>query len=350
VKGRTAPGAARAREEIAAATERLETARESFAAARFPDALKEAVEARQLALRIASGSGALRHDAAIMEIGGRVEIQRASRATWETARVGMKLYEGDFLKTGANGLAEVMAIDGTFYRIKPETLFEVHRSRTLPGAGAGEPQRQSEIKFIVGTVDIRHGRGLALHREDRRGHRRHRIAIHRGRRRRPLPDDRRLRLPGPGHALHRVRLGHPRRTRARRGPRGRRRARPEGEAARPAPHARPGRRRRLRPEPQAAGHAEVDPREGGGALPPPDRAQPALHPRLDPARRRPPPPGGDHRGPGGREPSTGASPPSGRGPSSPSGPRRGASGSSGAAAPPAGPTPCRRSSTSRARR
>jgi hypothetical protein len=159
VKGRTAPGAARAREEIAAATEKLETAREFFAAARYPEALKEAVEARQLALRIASGGGALRHDAAIMELGGRVEIQRASRATWETARVGMKLYEGDFLKTGANGLAEVMAIDGTFYRIKPETLFEVHRSRTLPGAGAGEPQRQSEIKFIVGTVDVNTGEG-----------------------------------------------------------------------------------------------------------------------------------------------------------------------------------------------
>lgn len=158
-KGRLAPGAARAREEIDAATEKLEGARGAFAAGRFPEALQEAVEARQLAVRIASGGGSLRHDAAIMELGGRVEIQRASRATWEPARVGMKLYEGDFLKTGANGLAEVMAIDGTFYRIKAETLFEVHRSRTLPGGGAGETRRQSEIKFIVGTVDINTGEG-----------------------------------------------------------------------------------------------------------------------------------------------------------------------------------------------
>jgi len=158
-KSRIAPGAPRAREEIAFAAEKLEGARASFAAARYPQALKEAVEARQLAMRIASGSGALRHDAAIMELGGRVEIQRASRATWEAARVGMKLYEGDFLKTGANGIAEVMAVDGTFYRIKPETLFEVHRGKTFAGAGEGEPKRQSEIKFIVGTVDVDTGEG-----------------------------------------------------------------------------------------------------------------------------------------------------------------------------------------------
>ena len=159
VRARTAPGAARAREEIAAATEKLEEARAAFAASRFPEALKEAVGARQLAQRIVSGTGLQRHDAAIMELGGRVEIQRASRATWEAARVGMKLYEGDFLKTGANGLAEVMAVDGTFYRIKPETLFEVHRGKTFAGAGEGEPKRQSEIKFIVGTVDINTGEG-----------------------------------------------------------------------------------------------------------------------------------------------------------------------------------------------
>ena len=158
-RGKMAPGAARAREEIAAAAEKLESARSAYAAARYPEALKEAVEARQLALRIASGTGTMRHDAAIMELGGRVEIQRASRATWETARVGMKLYEGDFLKTGANGLAEVMAVDGTFYRIKPETLFEVHRGQAIAGAGEGEPKRQSEIKFIVGTVDIDTGEG-----------------------------------------------------------------------------------------------------------------------------------------------------------------------------------------------
>jgi len=158
-KGRVSPAAARAREELAAAAEKLAGARASYAAARYPEALKEALEARQLALRVVAGAGALRHDAAIMELGGRVDIQRASRATWEPARVGMKLYEGDFLKTGANGLAEVMAVDGTFYRIKPETLFEVHRGKTLADAGEGQPQRQSEIKFIVGTVDVDTGEG-----------------------------------------------------------------------------------------------------------------------------------------------------------------------------------------------
>ena len=56
-------------------------------------------------------------------------------------------------------VAEVMAVDGTFYRIKAETLFEVHRSKVLPGGADGAPQRQSEIKFIVGTVDVDTGEG-----------------------------------------------------------------------------------------------------------------------------------------------------------------------------------------------
>jgi len=158
-RARMAPGAVRSREELAVAAGKLESARAEFAANRYPEAMKEAVESRQIALRVASGGGTMRHDAAIMELGGRVEIQRASRATWEAARVGMKLYEGDFLKTGANGLAEVMAVDGTFYRIKAETLFEVHRGKTFAGAGEGEPKRQSEIKFIVGTVDVDTGEG-----------------------------------------------------------------------------------------------------------------------------------------------------------------------------------------------
>ena len=158
-KARMAPGAVRSGEEIDAAQRKLDAAESAFRDARYPDAVRDAVEARQIAQRVASGGGTMRHDAAIMEIGGRVEVQRASRANWEPARVGMKLYEGDFLKTGANGLAEVMAVDGTFYRIKAETLFEVHRGKTLTGAGEGEPKRQSEIKFIVGTVDIDTGEG-----------------------------------------------------------------------------------------------------------------------------------------------------------------------------------------------
>jgi hypothetical protein len=90
------------------------------------------------------------------DVGGKVEIQRANRTTWESAKAGMQLFEGDFLKTGANGAADVMAADGTLYRIKPETLFEIQRTSTL-SSPSGQKTRRSEIKFIVGTININTG-------------------------------------------------------------------------------------------------------------------------------------------------------------------------------------------------
>ena len=104
-RARALPDAARMKEEADAAAGKVGEARASYEAGRFPEALNSAVEARSLAQRLLGGSGSSRHDAAIMDFGGKVEVQRASRATWEPARTGMKLYEGDFLKTGANGLA-----------------------------------------------------------------------------------------------------------------------------------------------------------------------------------------------------------------------------------------------------
>ena len=142
VKARTLPDASRVREEVEIAAGKIQDARVHYQAGRYQEALAAAVEARSLAQRILGGGGSLRHDAMVMDFGGKLEVQRANRSTWEPARVGMKLYEGDFLKTGANGLAEVMSIDGTYYRIKPETLFEVHRVSTIPGSGGADAQRR----------------------------------------------------------------------------------------------------------------------------------------------------------------------------------------------------------------
>jgi len=158
-KARALPEAARLREELVAASGKVEEARTALGAGNAPEAVNAALEAQSIAKRLLGGLSSARGDAAILDFGGKVEVQRANRATWESARAGMALFEGDFLKTGGNGVADVMASDGTMYRIKPETLFEVHRTRAAPAGSGEEGMRRSEIKFIVGTVDVNTGEG-----------------------------------------------------------------------------------------------------------------------------------------------------------------------------------------------
>ena len=80
---------------------------------------------KSTALKIMAGA-VIKSEAHVADVAGTVQIQRASRTTWETLRQSMPLHEGDFIKTGPNGTAEVLWNDGTMYRIRPETLFEVH--------------------------------------------------------------------------------------------------------------------------------------------------------------------------------------------------------------------------------
>jgi len=157
-KAQALPEASRIREELDAASAKLEQARGALKAGKSQEAVVSAVEAQSIAKRLLGGLATFRGDATILDTGGRAEVQRAARSTWEAARVGMRLYEGDFIKTGANGGAHVMASDGTMYRISAETLFEVHRS-TVVSVGPEADKRRSEIKFIVGTVDVNTGEG-----------------------------------------------------------------------------------------------------------------------------------------------------------------------------------------------
>lgn len=108
----------------------------------------QAVAAQQLARNVLSGKSAGRGDASAIEVGGKVEFQRANTTRWEALTRGTVLREGDFIKTGASGTVEVMSANGTLFRIRPETLFEVHRS----GATVeGEPT--SGAKIVIGSVE-----------------------------------------------------------------------------------------------------------------------------------------------------------------------------------------------------
>jgi hypothetical protein len=141
-------------EEIGQGAARIEEAQKTFAAGDAERARSQAVTAQQLLRSILSGKLGDKGDANVIEVAGRVELQRANTTKWDALRPGVVLREGDFVKTGASGVAEVMATDGTLYRIKPETLFEVHRSVTVPGEG-----KASGAKIVVGGSDVTTGEG-----------------------------------------------------------------------------------------------------------------------------------------------------------------------------------------------
>lgn len=85
----------------------------------------------------------------IIEIEGRVEIQRANQTRWDRAREKQPLYNGDFVKTGSDSSAEIIFSDGTVYRIGSDALMEVHRE-----AKGGALPSSGEVKVKVGQVNV----------------------------------------------------------------------------------------------------------------------------------------------------------------------------------------------------
>jgi hypothetical protein len=74
-------------------------------------------------------------------------MQRAGRSTFESARQRQPLFDGDFIRTGHNGSAEIMFTDGTLFTIRPGSLFEVRRPSASEASG-------SEVKMVSGAVNV----------------------------------------------------------------------------------------------------------------------------------------------------------------------------------------------------
>lgn len=84
----------------------------------------------------------------IVAVEGKVEVQRTNQTRWERAREKQPLYNGDFVKTGSDGTAEILFADGTLFRVGPNSLLEVHRDARPTGAKAGE------VRVKVGQVNV----------------------------------------------------------------------------------------------------------------------------------------------------------------------------------------------------
>jgi Glucodextranase, domain B/FecR protein len=143
-----ATGAARPGSNTAQARDFLRDARESFTESRFEEAFRLAVESQSYSRRALGGSGAGEQgDATFIFVEGDVALQRAGRSTFEPARQREPLFDGDFVKAGQTGSAEIMFYDGTLYTIRPGSLFECRRPASSETSG-------SQIKMISGAVNV----------------------------------------------------------------------------------------------------------------------------------------------------------------------------------------------------
>ncbi len=133
------------RRELGQASAQLELARENYLADRWSMAESEADSARLRFLALA-GSGA-RHLAGVGEffsLEGRVQLQRAGQSEWDNAQARTPVFNGDFIRCGRDGSAEILFTDGSLYRISQNSLLEI--------------QHKAESENSSGTVKMRIGR------------------------------------------------------------------------------------------------------------------------------------------------------------------------------------------------
>ena len=145
-----ATGSASARRDssLAQARDFLRGAQGAYGLKNYDSAFRLAVESQSYARRVLGGSTAEEPgDASLISVEGDVSIQTAGRSAFGPARQRQPLFDGDFIKTGRTGSAEIMFADGTLYTIRPASLFEVRRP-TSPEAGG------SHIKMVSGAVNV----------------------------------------------------------------------------------------------------------------------------------------------------------------------------------------------------
>ncbi|HPR64607.1 MAG TPA: hypothetical protein PK014_10330 [Thermoanaerobaculia bacterium] len=115
----------------------------------YPEAMAKSKEASSAASRILNAArGEERNpDAKIMRLEGKVELQRRGQGIWESAKPRDDLFEGDFVKTGKNGAAEI-TVGNIVLKLGSDTLYEVTSKRE--GIEGGKPK----IRMVMGEINI----------------------------------------------------------------------------------------------------------------------------------------------------------------------------------------------------
>ena len=154
-------------------------------------------------------------DASFIFVEGDVSVQTAGHSSFEGAKQRQSLFDGDFIKTGRTGSAEIMFSDGTLYTVRPGSLFEVRRPASADVGG-------SQVKMVSGAVNV-YTSASQLDGRDRCGHGRDRQGVARRARRRAGRQDRGHDFPRQDDRVDRQGDDGPRRAREDHGERRKRR-------------------------------------------------------------------------------------------------------------------------------
>ena len=116
------------RDNLAAAERELDQANTAYADALWEDASSHAGSAiSRYETMLGVGKSQLGGAGHFYSLEGRVQVQRAGKSEWQTALQRMPVFDGDFVRTGRDGSAEILFEDGSLYRIGPNSLLEIHR-------------------------------------------------------------------------------------------------------------------------------------------------------------------------------------------------------------------------------
>jgi hypothetical protein len=131
--------------------ELLQEAQKAFMAKDYAAALSSATQAAQRAQDALSGAQTSKGKGVeeILDLEGKVQVQRKEQGTWEDAKPRMPLYAGDFVKTGSGGSARLITESNVIIVLPPDSLHEVAQPATT---SSGE--RQHKVKLIYGQADI----------------------------------------------------------------------------------------------------------------------------------------------------------------------------------------------------
>ncbi len=136
------------KDEIQLAEERLRGARAAYGEERWGESQSLAEDASsRFAGLLGRARGQSEGVGHFFSIEGRIQVQRAGKAEWENAHLRMPVFNGDFVKTGRDGSAEILFADGSLYRIGPNSLLEIHHQPSAeesPGA----------VRMVVGRINV----------------------------------------------------------------------------------------------------------------------------------------------------------------------------------------------------
>jgi len=142
--------------ELEQAEAQLEEAKTAYAHETFTKAVELATAARSRFAALAGGGGtATVGEGRFHSIDGRVSIQHAGKSEWETAKPRAPVFNGDFVKTGRHGSAEILFADGTLFHVAPNSLLEIHH-------GTRTSHQTGSVKMIVGKVKVSTGRSSSI--------------------------------------------------------------------------------------------------------------------------------------------------------------------------------------------